>query len=283
VYAQALLEDRRGEEPSACARLLEVMAATPSDEHVVDTDTLVSVLVDDTRFAGSIRRSLGSAWENARGAREAISSEMWESINTTYRLADARRGGASAFARQSYLDWVRDRAATLAGLTDSTMSRDDSWRFIVLGRSLERVDVTARLLSTRLGDAWGSSGWTTMLRACSAQEAYVRSYRTGVDGRGALEFMLLDRHFPRSVFRALSEAEGILFELDPGSERVDARSEARRVVGRACAELEFVHIDELEAGLPDQLIRLEGAVLAAHDAIAARFFHATAAIAWVQG
>ncbi|GAA3299942.1 hypothetical protein GCM10020218_090760 [Dactylosporangium vinaceum] len=30
----------------------------------------------------------------------------------------------------------------LAGLAESTMSRDDGWRFLVLGRSLERVDMT---------------------------------------------------------------------------------------------------------------------------------------------
>jgi hypothetical protein len=44
-----------------------------------------------------------------------------------------------------------------------------------------------------------------------------------------------------------------------------------------------VHVDELETGLADHLVRLESAVLAAHDAIAARFFYATAAISWVQG
>ena len=39
------------------------------------------------------------------------------------------------------------------------MSRDDGWRFLVLGRSLERVDMTARLLSARFGETWGADGW----------------------------------------------------------------------------------------------------------------------------
>ena len=83
---------------------------------------------------------------------------MWESINTTHQQQHMRRGGSGAFARHAFLAWVRDRAATLAGLTDSTMSRDDAWRFIVLGRNLERVDMTARLLSTRLGRRVGERG-----------------------------------------------------------------------------------------------------------------------------
>ena len=103
------------------------------------------------------------------------------------------------------------------------MSRDDAWRFIVLGRNLERVDMTARLLSTRLGDAWGSAGWVTMLRACAAHESFLRTYRRGVDGRSALAFLLLDRLFPRSVFHALSTAEGVLFDLDPARDAPTTR------------------------------------------------------------
>ena len=85
---------------------------------------------------------------NARGVSEAISSEMWEALNTTYnslagQVGLARRIGPHGFFR------VRERAAVIAGLTDSTMSRDDAWRFLILGRSLERVDMVARLLTPR--------------------------------------------------------------------------------------------------------------------------------------
>ena len=146
-----------------------------------DVDALIAFVVDDPRYPGSIVHSLESAWENARGAREAISSEMWESINTTH-ATHTRRRGSCAFARHSLLGWVRDRTAIVAGLADATMSHDDGWRFIVLGRTLERVDMTVRLLSTRLGEAWGTDGWVAMLRSCAAYEAYLRTYRRGVDG-----------------------------------------------------------------------------------------------------
>ena len=126
------------------------------------------------------------------------------------------------------------------------MSHDDTWRFIVLGRSLERVDLTVRLLSTRLGDAWGSAGWVATLRCCAAYESYLRTYRRGVEGSKALEFLLLDRLFPRSVFHTLGAAETVLFDLDPTSDRHGTGSEPRRVVGRACADLEFIRVAELE-------------------------------------
>jgi len=281
VYSHALVEDRVGGEESACRRLVEAMGiAQPGLVDVgTDVESLVGFFVDDPRFEGSVVRSLQAMWENARGAREAMSSEMWASINATHSALDGRRG-RSVYAQHGFLAWVRDRAAIVSGLADATMSHDDTWRFIVLGRSLERVDLTARLLSTRLGDAWGTAGWVATLRCCAAYESYLRTYRRGVAGSEALEFLLLDRLFPRSVFHALGAAETALFDLDPAADRRGAGSEPRRVVGRACADLEFIRVAELERSLPEHLERLERAGTQAHDAIAKRFFHQALAIRW---
>ena len=71
--------------------------------------------------------------------------------------------------------YLRDRAAACNGIVDATMSRDDGWRFFSVGRSLERADMTTRLLSARYGDAFGRTGWTTTLRSCSAYEAKRRT------------------------------------------------------------------------------------------------------------
>jgi hypothetical protein len=82
------------------------------------------------------------------------------------------------------------------------------------------------------------------------------------------------------VFHALGAAETALFDLDPTSDRHGAGSEPRRVVGRACADLEFVRVAELERSLPEHLARLERACAQAHDVVAKRFFNAALAIRW---
>src|SRR5262249_16950380 len=113
------------------------------------------------------------------------------------------------------------------------------------------------------------------LRACAGYEAYLRTYRRSVDASRTLEFLLLDRMFPRSAAHALSAAEAVLVDLDPASLRHPPSSEARRIIGRACAELEFVRSEELEASLPEHLARLERACAEAHHAIASRYFYAS--------
>ena len=84
------------------------------------------------------------------------------------------------------------------------------------------------MLSTRLGDTWGAEGWVAMLRSCAAYEAYLRDYRRGVVGSRAVEFLFLDRLFPRSVFHALRAAESVLFDLDLVPGRPGAEPRARR-------------------------------------------------------
>ena len=285
VQFHRLLEDPWIDEDTACRALLAVMGAPMSEEDERSADSLdalsvCELLAYDRTNPNSIVGALTAARDNARGAREAIPSEMWECLNATwYAIGDEIRK-AHAMGPHGFFRYVKERASILGGLADSTLSRDDGWRFLVLGRSLERVDMTARLLSARWGDAGGSPGWVTTLRCCSAHEAYLRTYRRAVDASLVAEFLLLDRLFPRSVFHALSTAETCLAELDPMTGRVGLDDEARRILGRARTDLEFQHSSDLLRELPAHLARVQAACSEAATAIGARYFHQTAPIEW---
>lgn len=166
------------------------------------------------------------------------------------------------------------------GRADSTMARDDGWRFLVLGRSLERVDMTARLLLAGFCDPSGSPDWVTTLRSCSAHEAFLRTYKRGVDSSLVAEFLLLDRLFPRSAFHALGVAERCLAELVPSAGRAGQEDEARRILGRARNELEFAGVRELLADVPSYLTSLQSVCADAGAAVARRFFQQTASVEW---
>lgn len=276
VHYHDLLEDRFAEEPAVCATLLRAMGMAEGEvADAADVDAVVHLVAFAPTNPGSIVASLRIAWENARGAREAISSEMWEVLNTANRSLTTSRTTA---VPHEFFRLVRDRMAVLAGLSDATLTRDEGWRFLVLGRTIERIDMSTRILAARVGTG-RAEGWVTTLRCCSAYEAYLRSYRRAVDAGGAAEFLLLDPLFPRSVMHSLVGCEQVLDELHPGSRtRVD--DDARRRVGLARAELEFVRVADLVATLPQHLERTQRAVAAIHDAIAARFFVTERIVEW---
>lgn len=279
VHVHHLLEDPSVEEEVASYALLAVMGVTSAPEPV-DTNRVTQLLAFDPSNGTSIRGALMAARENARGAQEALSSEMWECLNGTYNALAGQVDRARKLGPHAFFRFVKDRSAMIGGLAESTLSRDDGWRFLVLGRSLERVDMTARLLLACFGEPCGPSEWVTTLRSCGAHEAYLRTYRRPADAWSVAEFLLLDRLFPRSAFHALGLAEQCLAVLEPRAGRAGLEGEARRVLGRARTELEFRRVGELIADLPHHLDHLQAACAEAGDAVARRFFHPTRAVEW---
>jgi uncharacterized alpha-E superfamily protein len=237
------------------------------------TDTMVRRLAYDTGDPSSIAGCVRAARDNARGVREIISSETWECLNVTWNQLPVRRVSAERLGPHGYLRYVRERSALFFGLVDATMSRDDGWRFIVLGRSLERVDMTARLLAVH-----HATDWRMLLEACGADESFTRTHR-GDSGR-VLEFLLLDRLFPRSVMHALATAERCLAELSPDHGRAGMADAARAAIGRVRMGLEYADVNALGEHLPELLIALQEACVVASEAVTERFFQHTAPTSW---
>ncbi len=276
VQTQLMVEDPTVDIATTCDSVLAIMGVPVSAGEVVGTRELLQRLAYDPESPASIHATLRAAREVARRARETLSTSMWEAVNTTWRAIPSGRFNAmpppTAFA------WVRDRAALINGTADATMLRDEGWQFLMLGRSIERADMTSRLVATAAltsGSAWGTS-----LRACGAYEAFLRTYKGLETERGAAEFLLLDRLFPRSVVFGLSQAEGCLERLQASGTRAGFQNEAQRLLGRTRAELEYRSLSDFVAELPSEMERLQRTCALATDAISRRYFAGAEATEW---
>jgi uncharacterized alpha-E superfamily protein len=278
VHFHLVLEDPTIDEAKSTAVLAAVMGMV--EDAPVETQALVELFGYDREFPSSIVGSLRSARENARGVQEALSSEIWECLNTTFHELTPRVQAARDFGPAPFFSYVRERAAMFAGLAESTMSRDHGYDFLVLGRSVERVDMTARLLAARVISPMPGDGWIPTLRACSAHEAYLRTYQRGVESQLVLEFLLLDRLFPRSVFHSLVVGEDALVRLDSTAGRLGSADAARRAIGRARTDLEFLATDQMFVALPERLHQLQRVMTEVSEAVSRRFFAGSAAISW---
>ena len=278
VHFHLVLEDPSVDEAQATAVLASVMGVR--EDVPAGTQQLLETFAYDGGNASSIVGSLESARENARGVQEALSSEIWECLNTTFHELAPRVRSARDFGPAPFFSYVRERAATFAGLTESTMSRDHGYDFLVLGRSVERVDMTARLLAARVISPLPGDGWIPTLRACSAHEAYLRTYQRGVESQLVLEFLLLDRLFPRSVFHSLVVGENALVRLDSTAGRLGSGDNARRAIGRARTELEFLAKDRVFEGLPERLHDLQRVMSEVSEGVSDRFFADSNAVVW---
>ncbi|HEU0206119.1 MAG TPA: alpha-E domain-containing protein [Pseudolysinimonas sp.] len=277
VHLQLLLEDPWIEENLACRSLLSVMGTEVDNDAEVTRADVLSLLAVDRNQPASIAYSLAAARENARRAREVVSTELWEVLNTT-RARMPRKVATDKV--HEFFGWVRERAALAVGIIESSTSRDEAWSFFTLGRSIERADMTARLLATRsLTEASGPS-WTTILRSVGAYEAYLRTYRGVPSARNAAEFLLLDRLFPRSILFSVTRAEQCMRDLDRG-DRLGVTDQAQRLLGQIRSELEYRPIADIIEELPTHMDSVQAATSATSEAIRQRYFPTNAAPSWM--
>ncbi|MEV6430565.1 alpha-E domain-containing protein [Nocardia sp. NPDC051463] len=282
VAVHQLLEDATVDPDRTSRVLLRVLGIEPP-EGELDVWSVTDLVAFSPEHAASITNSIANARENARGAREVASSEMWECLNATYIGLAAAEHAARSLGPHEFFHYITDRAAMFAGLSDSTLSRDDGYRFLLLGRSIERADMTVRLLLSRAGDRTSSPAWVTVLRSAGAHDTYLRTHRGALDANLVAEFILLDRLFPRSLFHSVRVAEDCLAELDQRpTSRVGARHEAQRLLGRARSELEFLPPGVLLEDLQNRLLLLQRNFREVGEAIALQYFHAAPWVAWTD-
>jgi uncharacterized alpha-E superfamily protein len=279
VYIHRMLGETGADSDAACRALFGILGVPVEPDDELDVDVVLFRLVFETQSPSAIAGSMLGARAGARGIREVISSEMWECLNVTGHGLAGQKRAAERLGPHVYLRYIRERSALFFGLADSTMSHDDAWRFLILGRSLERADMTARLLLARMS-APDDLGWPVLLRACGAHESFIRTHGWAAEPSRVAEFLLLDRLFPRSVVHALGIAEECLAALNPGASRAGVDDPARRPVGRLRNRLEYADPKQLQAQLPELLSTLQETCVQASEAIARRYFQYQTPVAW---
>jgi uncharacterized alpha-E superfamily protein len=268
-----LLEAGPGEEEQAWHDVL--VACGLDDEFTARGAPLTAgpvseYLVYDPTNRGSIKACITQARTNARGVREHLAMELWEALNSLHLELSARQLAIEVSVQPHELyGFIRSGVQSVIGVADGTWSRDDAWRFFMLGLLLERAEMAVRSMRARHARHTPDAvhEWYATLRAASALSAYRRRYRD-FNEVALIELLLLSPTLPRSVLFSLRGAEAILSDL-VGSRR----SLALRLLGRVRAELEFADALELTEGdLTAVLTVLEGQIKDVSSAVAAESF-----------
>jgi uncharacterized alpha-E superfamily protein len=263
-------------EKLAQAEWNDVAAIFPGEvEGATDLDHLRGFLVAP-RNPYSVLVSLGKARENARAVREALSLEIFVTVNETYRALEAH-AGAGLVDRADIRDAL---AATHTGLlaivgaVEHTLSRDQGFVFLKLGESLERVYRTAAVLRAKLPALLAPppetdiplyySQWRSLLRTVSSLENYRKLHGARLEPSAVIEFLLFDPHAPRSIQFGAAAVKGYLEEL-AATREVTAPA---RIIGRLHARLSY---HDALAALP-LLDEVQAELAKTHDAVDLLYF-----------
>ncbi|MFI5316173.1 MAG: alpha-E domain-containing protein [Myxococcota bacterium] len=276
VTYHGLLEGGSPDGESAWRTLLEALQlAHPfyAEHAAVSARAVAKFLVADAAQSSSIVAAIARARENARNVREHLSSELWEALNSCFLELRGRDLEAELAAQPHELyREIRTRCQTIAGAGAETMPRSDPWRFLLLGRLIERAEMTCRMLRVRLPRPDSRSGFhdfLLVLNSVSALEAYTRAHGADIDPSRVISFLLLAGDFPRSVLFCVRAADTILMQLEGGV----PIARPRRTLGRIRAELEYHDVDELRAfGERSVLDRAQADILEVAELVEEAFF-----------
>jgi uncharacterized alpha-E superfamily protein len=249
-------------------------------------ENVIQFLAFDPEYPNSIVSCLRAARENARSVRPSISSEMWLQVNTFYLMVREAASTRGLHERYEAMAEVKKASYLFSGITAATLARDEGWHFCRLGRLLERADKTSRILDVKyylllpsladVGTPLDELQWAALLRSTSALGMYRRRHHRITPER-VVEFLLMDRTFPRSVHYCLENAEHSLHAItgtSPGSHA----STALQKLGQLRAELAFLPIEDvIRSGLHEFVDALQVRLNLAGDGIREAFFAGPAA------
>lgn len=242
---------------------------------------VIQFLTFDAENPNSIFSCLWAARENARSVRETISSEMWEQVNYMYLQIQSQRAEREQESLPEVFRSIRLACHMFQGITAATMSHNEAWHFLRVGRMMERADKTSRILDVKyfillpsasgVGTPYDDLHWSAVLKSVSGFEMYRKRYGR-ILPRNIVDFLVLDREFPRAIHHCIRAADESLRAIT-GTPAGSFQIPSERVMGLLSAELDFTPVDQIvRYGLHEYLDGLQLKMNAIDDSLLSDFF-----------
>jgi len=244
---------------------------------IASEEAVVQFLLFDRKNPSSLLSCVASARENARCVRDQISSEMWEVINTFY--LKLKTHDYQTYAQTGSNEYIADlklRTQQIYAVAESMLPRNEGWWFYLLGRYLERADNVSRILDIKyfmilpdrhhVGSALDVIQWGSVLRSCSAFEAFRRTQRGQLKLENVTDYLIRDTEFPRSILASVTAAENCLLKISSDKEN-PLKDVALKEISELRKQLESCDIKVvLGNGLHEFLDDIQSHVAAIHAA-----------------
>jgi uncharacterized alpha-E superfamily protein len=242
-----------------------------------DERDIVQFLLADPENPGSIVSSFKQARENARTLRDILPTEAWELLNQSFlEFIEELSTGLNKRTRFNFLKRIVLTSQTIIGVLEGTMNRNDAYTFLMLGRNVERADMTSRIVDVRSAQLLPADApelrpfdtiqWVSVLKSLSGYEMYRLNRRTRVSRTDVLEFVLRGEQFPRACGFSLRQIEQCLLALPRSAGVLDALAGVIRFLG----EGNMSALDQ--PGLHELVDRLQLHINGVHDGIAQTYF-----------
>ncbi|GAB4402114.1 MAG: alpha-E domain-containing protein [Rhodoferax sp.] len=260
AYQTSLLPRSAAVDQAGWEGILSISELLPAFREKYDAITpnnVMDFMVRDETNPSSIVSCLHAARENARAVRGTLTTEVWETLNSTWLKVSAfLKTQGFEHDPSAFFEWVKHRSHLSRGVAIGTMLMDEAFHFYRMGTFLERADNTARLLDVKFHgverDFYGAANgldqeydfyhWSAILRSVSAFETYRKVYSDVVQPEKVLELLILRADLPRSLAFTMN---GLVANLTPVANAQSAETQWQ--ADKLRAELKYARISEILA------------------------------------
>lgn len=231
-------------------------------KNLTDAEIIYRIALDESN-AVSIKTSIFNARENARGARDILSSELWESINRFYHNVNSyHKKEMTEEDILSFTEMVVDNCSIVNGYIDHSLLHNHTWSMIQLGIRIEaagqlnriliaKVDDIEKAKKQKLGKAIETYQCITLLKSAEAFDMSRVHYKAVPNLKDTLEFLILNKEFPRSIIYNLKEINKSLQKIKELKE--DKKDSPEFFIGKLYSEFNFLTIEEVEGEITEFL------------------------------
>lgn len=218
-----------------------------------EPDAGLLAAICDNENPDSLASQLRSLIWSASQVRGRLSQENWVAIADLQLEADALTPKTLEPADAlSFLDRLLMSQSALAGFALDNMTQDNSWRFLMIGRRLERLqfltDVIALVLREPGASAGAALSW--LLEVADSSLTYRSRYLSNAQLIPVLDLLLLDPSNPHSLDFQLQALTQALRHLgDQHDYGLGEMSEKLRTLNLAILEVEMLSESRLQRAL----------------------------------
>jgi uncharacterized circularly permuted ATP-grasp superfamily protein/uncharacterized alpha-E superfamily protein len=264
------------------AVLLGAWGAAPSDLPRVRPALIAGAALQRRDLSGSLPRLVAAARSAASVIRDRFSPDAWRALNDLLATIETKPSQFSETVLFEQVNAALRIIASFSGLAQENMSRLAGWRFLELGRRIERAIATCRFVRQFADGESLDGALDVLLELCDSQITYRARYVMVAAQAPVIDLVVLDPNNPRSIVYQLDRIEAHLATLP--KRNADGRlSLAQQIALSAATALrttDAANIAEtLIADTEDSLMKLSEAISAAYFTPYERFEVAWEALA----
>jgi uncharacterized circularly permuted ATP-grasp superfamily protein/uncharacterized alpha-E superfamily protein len=246
---------------------------------------LLSVLLDKSR-QGSLSFTLQALLYAASSLRERTSPDIkrvFSNLEEDLQVLQVQREAPHDEMLHTVfegLNHLLTHFAAFTGFAMESMTHSQGWRFLMIGRHLERAQQMIPLLRTLLSKDSSSTQLEYLLTICDSLMTYRRRYRTMLQIQPTLELVLLDEQNPRSLAYQFERLQNYIYHLPRCDNMFVRKNQEERLVLEGLTRLRLANMEELvqddanhfRTHLDQLLVRLSHLLPNLSDAITNSYF-----------